>query len=161
MKKRILSIVLVLAMVFTLLPVSVSAASRRIPIYVGNLQVDYKIHGLEELRANLNLGYDVAKSTGSRFDVSGSPQAALNTTFKDIGQGATWNSLRRNLLLDFYVNYNKELPTIESRVDAMLGYSWQHFYNSDYDITKSNPILPGEKEGWIYNEADGRYWQEG
>ena len=41
MKKRILSIVLVLAMVFTLLPVSVSAASRRIPIYVGNLQVDY------------------------------------------------------------------------------------------------------------------------
>ena len=128
---------------------------------LGNLQVDYKIHGLEELRANLNLGYDVAKSTGSRFDVSGSPQAALNTTFKDIGQGATWNSLRRNLLLDFYVNYNKELPTIESRVDAMMGYSWQHFYNSDYDITKSNPILPGEKEGWIYNEADGRYWQEG
>ena len=41
MKKRILSIVLVLAMVFTLLPVSVSAASRRIPINVGNLQVDY------------------------------------------------------------------------------------------------------------------------
>ena len=41
MKKRILSIVLVLAMVFTLLPVSISAASRRIPIYVGNLQVDY------------------------------------------------------------------------------------------------------------------------
>ena len=67
---------------------------------LGNLQVDYKIHGFEELRANLNLGYDVAKSTGSRFDTAGSPQAALNTTFKDIGQGATWNSLRRNLLLD-------------------------------------------------------------
>ena len=78
---------------------------------LGNLQVDYKIHGFEELRANLNLGYDVAKSTGSRFDTAGSPQAALNTTFKDIGQGATWNSLRRNLLLDFYVNYNKEFES--------------------------------------------------
>ena len=128
---------------------------------LGNLQLDYKIHGFEEMRANLNLGYDVAKSTGSRFDVAGSPQAALNTTFKDIGQGATWNSLRRNLLLDFYVNYNKEIPSIQSRIDAMAGYSWQHFYNSDFDITKSNPVAFGEKEGWVYDEAEGRFWQEG
>ena len=128
---------------------------------LGNLQIDYKIHGFEDLRANLNLGYDVAKSTGSRFDVAGSPQAALNTTFKDIGQGATWNSLRRNLLLDFYVNYNKELPTIQSRIDAMAGYSWQHFYNSDFDITKSNPTEAGEKEGWTYSDTEGRFWQDG
>ena len=128
---------------------------------LGNLQVDYKIHGFEELRVNLNLGYDVAKSTGSRFDVAGSPQAALNTTFKDIGQGATWNSLRRNLLLDFYVNYNKELPSIESRIDAMAGYSWQHFYNSDFDVIKSNPAAFGEKEGWTYVETEGRFWQNG
>ena len=128
---------------------------------LGNLQLDYKIHGFEEMRANLNLGYDVAKSTGSRFDVAGSPQAARNTTFKDIGQGATWNSLRRNLLLDFYVNYNKEIPSIQSRIDAMVGYSWQHFYNSDFDITKSNPVAFGEKEGWVYDETEGRFWQEG
>lgn len=128
---------------------------------LGNLQVDYKIHGFEDLRANLNLGYDVAKSTGSRFDESGSPQAALNTTFKDIGQGATWNSLRRNLLLDFYLNYNKEISSIQSRIDAMVGYSWQHFYNSDYDITKSNPTDAGEKEGWTYVDVERRFWQDG
>ena len=128
---------------------------------LGNLQLDYKIHGFEEMRANLNLGYDVAKSTGSRFDVAGSPQASLNTTFKDIGQGATWNSLRRNLLLDFYVNYNKDIESIQSRIDAMVGYSWQHFYNSDFDITKSNPVAFGEKEGWTYDETEGRFWQNG
>ena len=128
---------------------------------LGNLQIDYKLHGFEELRVNLNLGYDVAKSTGSRFDRVGSPQAALNTTFKDIGQGATWNSLRRNLLLDFYVNYNKEFETIQSRMDAMVGYSWQHFYNSDFDITKSNPTDAGEKEGWTYMESEKRFWQDG
>ncbi|MBQ8239250.1 MAG: TonB-dependent receptor [Bacteroides sp.] len=128
---------------------------------LGNLQIDYKIHGFEELRANLNLGYDVAKSTGSRFDMAGSPQAALNTTFKDIGQGATWNSLRRNLLLDFYVNYNKEFKSIQSRIDAMAGYSWQHFYNSDFDITKSNPTDAGEKEGWTYVDEERRFWQDG
>ena len=128
---------------------------------LGNLQIDYKLHGFEEWRANLNLGYDVAKSTGSRFDRVGSPQAALNTTFKDIGQGATWNSLRRNLLLDFYVNYNKEFETIQSRVDAMAGYSWQHFYNSDFDIAKSNPTDGGEKEGWTYIADERRFWQDG
>jgi len=128
---------------------------------LGNLQIDYKIHGFEELRANLNLGYDVAKSTGSRFDTAGSPQAALNTTFKDIGQGATWNSLRRNLLLDFYVNYNKEFKSIQSRIDAMAGYSWQHFYNSDFDITKSNPTDAGEREGWTYVDEERRFWQDG
>ena len=128
---------------------------------LGNLQIDYKMHGFEELRANLNLGYDVAKSTGSRFDTAGSPQAALNTTFKDIGQGATWNSLRRNLLLDFYVNYNKEFESIQSRIDAMAGYSWQHFYNSDFDITKSNPTDAGEKEGWTYVDEERRFWQDG
>jgi len=128
---------------------------------LGNLQIDYKIHGFEELRANLNLGYDVAKSTGSRFDTAGSPQAALNTTFKDIGQGATWNSLRRNLLLDFYVNYNKEFESIQSRIDAMAGYSWQHFYNSDFDITKSNPTDAGEREGWTYVDEERRFWQDG
>ena len=128
---------------------------------LGNLQLDYKVHGLEALRANLNLGYDVAKSTGSRFDTPHSPQAALNTTFKDIGQGATWNSLRRNLLLDFYLNYNQEFASIHSRLDAMAGYSWQHFYQSDFDITKSNPTESGIKEGWTYNEAEGRFIQDG
>ena len=128
---------------------------------LGNLQIDYKMHGFEELRANLNLGYDVAKSTGSRFDTAGSPQAALNTTFKDIGQGATWNSLRRNLLLDFYVNYNKEFESIQSRIDAMAGYSWQHFYNSDFDIVKSNPMDAGAKEGWTYVDYERRFWQDG
>ena len=75
---------------------------------LGNFQVDYRIHGLEDLRANLNLGYDVAKSTGSRFNVPESPQAVLSGSFDNQGEGATWNNLRRNLLLDFYLNYNKD-----------------------------------------------------
>ena len=128
---------------------------------LGNIQLDYKIHGFEELRANLNLGYDVAKSTGARFVTPGSPQAVIDGSFGDKGQGATWNNLRRNNLLDFYLSYNKELPTIDSRFDVMLGYSWQHFYYSDFDIVKSNPVEPGVKEGWTYNEDEGRYFQDG
>ena len=64
-------------------------------------------------------------------------------------------------MLDFYVNYNKEFETIQSRVDAMAGYSWQHFYNSDFDIAKSNPTDGGEKEGWTYIADERRFWQDG
>ena len=128
---------------------------------LGNMQVNYKLHGLEELGVNLNIGYDVAKSTGNKYDVPNSPQAALNTTFKNIGQGATWNSLRRNHLLDFYLDYNHEFKSIYSRINGMVGYSWQHFYSSDLDIVRSNPTVAGTKEGWTYNEAEGRFIQDG
>jgi len=128
---------------------------------LGNLQMDYKIHGLEALRANLNLGYDVAKSTGSRFNAPYSPQAVLSGNFNYQGEGAVWNNLRRNLLLDFYLNFNKEFASIHSHIDAMVGYSWQHFYYSDYDINKSNPVEPGTKEGWTYDTHEGRFIKDG
>lgn len=74
---------------------------------LGNIQLDYKIHGLEDLHANLNLGYDVAKTTGRNFVNSNSVQSSLDKTFTGLGQGNTWNNLRRNHLLDFYMNYAK------------------------------------------------------
>ena len=104
---------------------------------LGNIQLDYKIHGLEDLHANLNLGYDVAKTTGRNFVNSNSVQSSLDKTFTGLGQGNTWNNLRRNHLLDFYMNYAKNIESIKSNFDIMAGYSWQHFYYA-------NPLLSGE-----------------
>lgn len=81
---------------------------------LGNIQLDYKIHGLEDLHANLNLGYDVAKTTGRNFVNSNSVQSSLDKTFTGLGQGNTWNNLRRNHLLDFYMNYAKNIESIKS-----------------------------------------------
>ena len=106
---------------------------------LGNIQLDYKIHGLEDLHANLNLGYDVAKTTGRNFVNSNSVQSSLDKTFTGLGQGNTWNNLRRNHLLDFYMNYAKNIESIKSNFDIMAGYSWQHFYYANHDITYSNP----------------------
>lgn len=102
---------------------------------LGNIQLDYKIHGLEDLHANLNLGYDVAKTTGRNFVNSNSVQSSLDKTFTGLGQGNTWNNLRRNHLLDFYMNYAKNIESIKSNFDIMAGYSWQHFYYANHDIT--------------------------
>lgn len=97
---------------------------------LGNIQLDYKIHGLEDLHANLNLGYDVAKTTGRNFVNSNSVQSSLDKTFIGLGQGNTWNNLRRNHLLDFYMNYAKNIESIKSNFDIMAGYSWQHLCQS-------------------------------
>ena len=86
---------------------------------LGNIQLDYKIHGLEDLHANLNLGYDVAKTTGRNFVNSNSVQSSLDKTFTGLGQGNTWNNLRRNHLLDFYMNYAKNIESIKSNFDLL------------------------------------------
>ena len=91
----------------------------------GNLQIDYAFHFLPDLHANLNLGYDVQKGE-QRYKVAANTPLAWNNLQKD---GAGYNfykyELRRNTLLEFYLNYKKEVESIYSMFDIMAGYSWQ------------------------------------
>ena len=132
---------------------------------LGNIQLDYKIHGFEDLRLNLNLGYDVAKTTGDNYVNPGSYQAVKDTDFPGLGQGGSWSNLRRNHLLDFYANYVHYFEPIKSNVDLMVGYSWQHFYYKDFTQQKSN-VATGQYEGisapagWTWNESEQRYYRD-
>lgn len=132
---------------------------------LGNIQLDYKIHGFEDLRLNLNLGYDVATSTEDNYVKPNSFQAAKDSQFPNLGQGSTLDRLRRNHLLDFYANYVHYFEPIKSNIDLMVGYSWQHFYYKDFTQGKTNPVV-GEFSGmqapagsaWVWNESDQRYY---
>lgn len=106
--------------------------------FIGNAQFDYKMHFLPDLRANLNLGIDIAKATGNNFNRIGSFQAACDNNFPNYGTNTDWYNFRRNTLLDFYLNYTKEIEQIKSRVDVTAGYSWQRFYGADLNKTFSN-----------------------
>lgn len=127
---------------------------------LGNLQLDYKIHGLEDLRVNLNLGYDVAVTDGDNYVNKGSYQSVIDSDFPGVGRGNTWHNLRRNHLLDFYLNYVKDIEAIKSHIDVMAGYSWQHFYYSNLNINKSNVMEKQDKDvtGFEYNENEQRYY---
>lgn len=93
----------------------------------GNLQIDYALHFLPELHANLNLGYDVSKSDEYNNLAQNSP-TSWNENIKN-GAGTHYYvyEMRRNTLLDFYLNYKKEFEAISSNLDVMAGYSWQRF----------------------------------
>ena len=127
---------------------------------LGNIQLDYKIHGFEDLRINVNAGFDAANANGYNFVAPNSFQAAKDGEFTNIGQGNNWDNYRENTLLDIYANYNKSLG--KHSIDAMAGYSWQHFYYKNFSQGQTNltPSL-GEKKGWEYSDAEGSYLRSG
>ncbi len=92
--------------------------------FIGNAQFDYRLHWFPDLQANLNVAYDYSKSEGTNFTPDYAAWAYVSG-----GSDGVYEQERRNNLLDFYLNYETELFS-ESRIDAMLGYSWQHFWNA-------------------------------
>ena len=106
---------------------------------LGNLALDYKVHGLEALRFNLNLGLDWSKTFEYDGVRPGSIQAWKNGDAKGWGMHTKKNWLRRNQVFDFYGNYNETWG--KHNLDAMLGYSWQHFYGADRSVTYYNETL--------------------
>lgn len=131
---------------------------------IGNIQLDYTLPTLKGLRANLNLGYDYQQGSGTvvvtdsaastyrRWDISNNP-------FKVNHYGGVNNqywSLRRNLLMDFYLNYVKDFKN--SRLDVMGGTGYQDFYsyNRNYaDYRYDGSMRPGTEPQ--FPASDGEY----
>ncbi|MCK9640099.1 MAG: TonB-dependent receptor [Prolixibacteraceae bacterium] len=100
---------------------------------LGNVQFDYKFHFLPELRANLNMGYDYFTTKGHNNATS---DAAF--TFRNgIGRKNDYSQTGKSQLLDFYLNYVKEIKSISSKIDATAGYSWQHFYKDGSSFVRN------------------------
>jgi TonB-dependent starch-binding outer membrane protein SusC len=101
--------------------------------YLGNVQFDYKFHFLPELRANLNLAMDKSNSEG----VNNASDNAAFTFRNGIGQKIDYTQDKSMELLDFYLNYVKEIPSVKSRIDATAGYSWQHFQREGTNYSRN------------------------
>ncbi|MCC9136028.1 SusC/RagA family TonB-linked outer membrane protein [Pontibacter silvestris] len=114
----------------------------RVKRSIGNIQLDYKFHFLPELRANLNLGYDVSEGEGSTT----LPVTAASV-YNQGGSYTEYEQTNSNKLLDFYFNYAKELSGIDSRIDVTAGYSYQNFLIKN----PSFPVLTAS--GDVYTPA--------
>ncbi len=109
---------------------------------IGNIQLDYKFHFLPELRANLNVGYDISKGSGTTF-----VPAFAASQFTRPGLNNQYAQNKTNKLLEFYLNYTKDLKAIKSRVEVLGGYSYQ-------DFLRENPAFPDvNAEGKIITPA--------
>jgi len=120
--------------------------------FIGNSQFDYKVHGFEDLRLNLNLGIDWAKSEGYRAQAQGSEASIHSTSESGGGSRENYDYVRRNTTLEFYADYSKTLG--KHFVDLMAGYSWQHFWSNNHNrklrLSDNLEMSNGEGKGELY-----------
>jgi iron complex outermembrane receptor protein len=113
--------------------------------FIGNIQLDYKFHFLPELRANLNVGGDFSKGSGT---IKIPPTAASQLRGGRAGTNNEYAQENQNKLLEFYLNYATDLKSINSRIDVMAGYSYQDFltinrnFNDRLYDGSDNPATP-------------------
>lgn len=105
---------------------------------IGNIQLDYKLHWLPELRFNLNVGFDRSHGEGTinvpdsaaQAYIATSPTGAMTSGVKN-----KYEQNKTNKLLDAFINYTKDIKSLRSNIDLMAGYGYQDF------LTKS-PSFP-------------------
>lgn len=114
--------------------------------YIGNLEVNYKIHGFEDLRLHANVGGDY--STG-RQTMWQSPAIAGDYGYYGREGWATQD--KYNLQLNAYAQYYKDFNE-DHHFDIMAGYEWQHFHKKDnynyygtYPSTNNDESLQGTR----------------
>ena len=118
---------------------------------LANIQLDYALPFLPALRANLNIGYDYSKGSGgvqvpdsaavqyatgtsNVLDSAGNPiiNPRTNLPFKQTknigGTRSQYNQTKLNRLVEFYLNYTKGIPAIDSKLEVVGGTSFQDFY---------------------------------
>ena len=104
---------------------------------IGNIQFDYKLHFLPELKAVANFGYDEmsGRSWGNTAAdyLNGLKGSGFNNSYLN-------TSKRNNKLMDLYFNYNKLVESISTQFDVTGGYSYQDFRddNDGYSINFGN-----------------------
>ncbi len=98
---------------------------------IANVQANYKLPFLPDLKANLNLATDYTDGKGHNNRPVTSP-STLTSPLN--GKLSDYTGTNYNNLLDFYLNYNKELGS--HKIDATAGYSWQHFKRDGHSYTR-------------------------
>ena len=114
--------------------------------YLGNLQMDYKLHFFPDLHVLVNIGMDNA--TNVEQD---NQQTNLVSTYQSSFSGSKYHFLQgsKNTLADVSLFYSKDLKAINSKIDVLALHSYQKFetdvynnptYGTAYDNKKDTVI---------------------
>jgi TonB-dependent starch-binding outer membrane protein SusC len=105
----------------------------------GNAQIDYKLPFFPDLHANLNLGFDEAKGMGSSVVPGNAAQQWASDSSH--GMNSKYHAVLNNTVLEFKLDYQKDLPNMKSNISAMAGYG---FYN---DLTTTYNLASYDSKG--------------
>lgn len=113
--------------------------------FVGSADIDYKVHGFEDLRLHVTLGADI--SEGIQY-TNNQPWYTGSIYYGSTGDEKI---LKRNLQLSAYAQYYHDFnDDAKNHFDIMGGYEWQHFWRdvkNDYVsyYPSTNPLNAGKE----------------
>ena len=89
--------------------------------FIGSADIDYKVHGFEDLRLHLTLGADISKG----IETTNNERWYTGSWY--YGSNGDETILKRNHQLSAYAQYYKDFAKVH-HFDIMGGYEWQHFW---------------------------------
>ena len=119
--------------------------------FIGNIQIDYKIHGLEDLRLNVNAGIDYSSSNGTVDVAPGTEQSMHNTSQSGSGYHTNYSQKKNDQTFEAYLDYSHTFAD-KHFLDVMAGYSWSHYYYENYNEQyKADGTSPSAADYWLSN----------
>ena len=111
-------------------------STSKVTRFVGNADVDYRVHFLPDLKFHATLGYDYAEGKGKVY-VPAEAMQYYTTGGRDYSYGPQKNT---NRLLTTYLNYNKYLDSWKSNIDATVGYDYQFWRSTSPLYSELNTL---------------------
>jgi len=104
---------------------------------ITNLNVEYRLPFLKELKFNANAGFDYAENDGhNRRPFNSAAVTNVEAPFNE-----EYSGINRNTLLDFYFNFKDEVDFLNTEVDLTAGHSYQEFYIKNETSRNPNDVF--------------------
>lgn len=122
--------------------------------YMGNVELDYKIHGFEDLRLHMNFSGDWANGKQNTTDANWGPGAIY------YGSDGYSKENKYNLIYSAYAQYYKDFNETH-HLDVMGGYEWSHKKKwGDSHYAGQYPSTNTEHPNELYKESTGIWKSE-
>jgi len=114
---------------------------------IGNVDLDYKLHFFPDLHIKMNFGLDYLSGSGN--DNIDSVSA---TNYKTGGRKTFYEQKKVNTLADIFLFYEKNIKSIDSKIDVLVGHSYQDFLTKVYNYPSfsyraiADPNNPAKKD---------------
>ena len=121
--------------------------------FVGNIQMDYKLHFLPDLHLLLNLGMD--KSVGSGTDILDSTSASSVLSYSGLGRQSIYKQEKLSKLADVQLFYQKNFGG-GNILDILVGHGYQDFFTDNYNYAQTylnGGTIPGTQpvDSFLHN----------
>jgi len=105
---------------------------------LSNLELDYKLPFIEGLSLKANFGYD--SNTGEYHGITSELDKGQSLNNRGTYVRDETN-FKTSLLSEYYANYKTHINSIDSKIDAVAGYSWQNFNTNYTQLAGNNATL--------------------